>query len=217
MKEALSVCLHSLNNIQHYLRMMLTDVSYDPHVSTSNHIQKLEILCDEALESEQVKALDGEQPDLFPEYTGKIIISCDASIKNNPGGPSSCGVIIRFPGPKKPFELGRVLPTANTNNQAEYDAIYEGLNYFRTFGAGQNARSIEVRTDCMLAVNQLCGEWAVNDAKLKHQRDSILELVTELEEHLHLPVEITWYPRNSTEDLKKANYIAQDVLGVKNH
>ena len=217
MVKALDICLHSLNSIQHYLSMMISDTSYDPHVSTLSHIKKLTDLCNQALNCDEILKLEGKQPDLFPEYTGTIIISCDASVKNNPGGPCSSGVVIRFPSPLEPRNLARTLPTATTNNQAEYDAIYEGLNYFRTFGAG-TVQSIEVRTDSKLAVNQLNGTWTVKDEKLKHRYDSIQKLIDELKEQLQISdINIVWYPRNSTKDLKKANNLAQDVLGIKNH
>lgn len=217
MKDALNACLNSLNNIQHYLGMMISDTSYDLHMSTFNHLIKLTDLCDEALNSDEVQKLEGKQPDLFPERTGTIIISCDASVKNNPGGPCSSGVVIRFPSAGiDPHELCRILPTAVTNNQAEYDAVYEGLNYFLTFGI-LGAQGIEVRSDSKLVVNQLNDAWAVKDEKLKHRHESVQELVQKLNEQLKIPISIVWYPRNSTEDLKKANNIAQSILGVKNH
>src|SRR5688500_10951110 len=54
-----------------------------------------------------------------------IICSCDASIKVNPGGPASVGVVFQIPGQKN-MELAQGSP-AKSNNQAEYDAIYFAL------------------------------------------------------------------------------------------
>ena len=219
--EAFLICIQSLNQIKYYLDMMLADVSYDPHVSTLNHIEKLADLCKQALESNDVKELLSTtiipEPSLFPSHVGKTVVSCDASIKNNPGGPSSCGVIFRFPDLSvEPHKVARVLPTAVTNNQAEYDSVYEALNYFKTFGS-HSSSSIEIRTDSKLVCNQLNKVWEVNDSKLQHRHESITELWTELKQYLKIPITIVWYPRNSTDDLKQANYIAQDILGVSRH
>jgi ribonuclease HI len=197
---------------------MLSDISYDPHVSTLNHVNKLLDICDNALSSEEVKELDDWQVELHPDLAGKIVISCDASIKENPGGPASSGVVIRFVSAgMRPYKMARILPTAVTNNQAEYDAVYEGLSYFRTFGPGPTCKAIEIRTDSKLVVNQLNGVWEVKDENLKHRHESVSETLTNLRERLEIPIEIVWYPRNSTDDLKQANYLAQDILGVKNH
>ena len=215
---AVDTCLQALNSIKHYLDMMVADVTYDPHVSTLSHISKLLDFCDQALDSEEVQELEVEQTSLFPDYCGKVIASCDASIKNNPGGPSSSGIVIRFTDPgKQPWSMSRILPTAITNNQAEYDSIYEALNYFTTYGKGSITKSIEIRTDSKVACNQINGLWEVKDKELKRRCESVKELLAVLREGLQIPIEVVWYPRNSTEDLKQANYIAQDVLGVKNH
>jgi ribonuclease HI len=195
---------------------MLADTNYDPHVSTLNHINKLLDLCSQVLDNDLITEVEEWQIEQFPEYSGKAVVSCDASIKENPGGPASCGVIFRFPG-RGSHPLSRVLPTAVTNNQAEYDSVYEALSYFKTFGPGPRTKSIEVRTDSKLVVNQLNGKWEVNDEKLKHRHKSVTEVLTELRKFLDIPIQIVWYPRNSTDDLKQANNIAQDILGVKNH
>lgn len=206
-------CLQALGEIRHYLKMMFVDSSFDPHTSTLNHLKKLEALCDEALAAaEELGAL----PELHPDLAHKIVVSCDASIKENPGGPASCGVIFRFPGGQAQ-PLARILPTATTNNQAEYDAVYEALNYFRTFGPGPSRESIEIRTDSKLVVNQIAGTWEVNEEKLKHRHKSVVETLAEVEKRLGIPIKIVWYPRNSTGDLKQANYLAQDALGVARH
>jgi ribonuclease HI len=197
--------------------MILADTTYDPHISTLNHINKLSDLCDMALESDAVREL-GEQEELYPDLIGKTVASCDASIKENPGGIAASGIVIRFADSSSaPWVASRILPTAVTNNQAEYDAVYEALNYFRSFGPGYRTKSIEIRTDSKLVVNQLSGTWKVNEENLKHRHESVTEVLAEVREGLGIPITVVWYPRNSTDDLKQANYIAQDALGVKNH
>lgn len=140
----------------------------------------------------------------------KIIISCDASIKVNPGGPSSVGVVISIPGSKN-LELAQGTP-ATSNNQAEYDAIYYGITSLIDL---HNVPQfpIEIRSDSQLAIKQLNGDMKCNDESLQKRRDIILELVKSL------PTEIkfVWRPRNSTPELKLANYLCQDYLGVARH
>lgn len=142
---------------------------------------------------------------------GRVIISCDASIKKNPGGPSSIGVVIQHPGQVKPLKISQ-MSKATTNNQAEYDAVYFGL--MAQMNLSNNPGTIiEVRSDSLLVIDQLKGTKACNDQKLDHKRKAILELI----KSIPVPVELVWRPRNSTPELKEANYLAQDLLEVPRH
>jgi ribonuclease HI len=151
-----------------------------------------------------------EAPIEEEEQEQKIIISCDASTKTNPGGPAAVGVFIRFPdGKTTSFSKGT---PANTNNEAEYDAIYEALLSFANL-LNRPKHSIVVRSDSQLVVKQLRGDYKINNEILQRKNDSIHELARALP----VPVEIEWHPRNSTPDLTEANFLAQDALGVKRH
>lgn len=141
---------------------------------------------------------------------GHTVISCDASIKENPGGPSSIGFVIRKPG-DKPIGMSKSSP-ATTNNQAEYDAIYEGLSTFFNLNNHPTCK-VEVRSDSQLIVNQLNGEIQCQDKSLVKRRDAIKAFI----DALPVKVEFRWKPRNSTADLREANYLAQDLLGVPRH
>lgn len=139
-----------------------------------------------------------------------VIISCDASIKENPGGPSSVGFVIRQPD-EKPMIIGKMSP-AKSNNQAEYDAIYEALTTY--FNLKNNPGcTVEVRSDSKLVVDQLNGDMKCHDKDLARRRDLIREYV----KALPVPINFVWMPRNSTPDLTAANYKAQDLLGVPRH
>lgn len=145
------------------------------------------------------------------EVRNQILISCDASIKKNPGGPSSVGVVIRIPDRKESMEIARVTKSI-TNNQAEYDAIYTGLvSLLNLFNRPKYP--ITIYSDSQLIINQLRGKSSCKDTKLANKRDMILEVSKQIESG----VTFEWRPRNSTEDLKQANYLAQDILGVKRH
>lgn len=146
-----------------------------------------------------------------------IIMSCDASIKKNPGGPASVGVVIELPKSVEPdadmrrLEIAQRAPSTSSN-QAEYDAIYFGLTSLMNLRNNPGCE-IEVRSDSQLAVRQLNGEVKCNDEELKRRRDVIREYV----QSLPVPVKFVWRPRNSTPELELANYLAQDLLSVPRH
>lgn len=139
----------------------------------------------------------------------KIIISCDASIKVNPGGPASVGCVIEIG--NKPLQLAQG-SNATSNNQAEYDAIYFALTTLMNLN-NNPGKPLEIRSDSQLIIRQLNGDIKCSDEKLQRRRDLILEYVKQLP----IPVKFVWRPRNSTPELKLANHLAQDFLGVPRH
>lgn len=141
----------------------------------------------------------------------EIIISCDASITVNPGGVAAVGIVIRFPDVSEPIKIGRIVPST-TNNEAEYDAIYESL-VFLSNTLNKPRFPICIFSDSQLVVKQLKGEYKINLDALQRKHDSIHELAAALP----VAVQIKWKPRNSTADLTEANFLAQDVIGVKRH
>jgi ribonuclease HI len=146
------------------------------------------------------------------ELERHIVISCDASIKTNPGGPAAVGVVIRFPDANaQPVKFNRHTP-ALTNNEAEYDAIYEGLMFLANT-VNRPRYPVVVHSDSQLVVKQLMKKYTINNAALQRKFDSIHALAKELP----VPISIEWHARNSTPDLTEANFLAQDAIGVKRH
>jgi ribonuclease HI len=214
--------------------MMLTDSSYDPHYSTIQHLNKILDLVNEGLQQEEMNKLDMDAieagikgrvrkkeplPDEAVEQPEtKVIISCDASITENPDGQASTGVVVRFPR-EKPLILPKTCPASTTtNNQAEYDAIYEAFQHILGNLAAYLAKDlpVEIRSDSQLVVKQLNGEWGCNDETLEKKCTTISEIWNKLLD-AKLNITVKWYPRNSTQDMKLANNAAQDQIGVKNH
>ncbi len=141
-----------------------------------------------------------------------ITISCDASIKSNPGGPAAIGFVVNIPG-KDPVKVGKSTPSL-TNNEAEYDAVYEGL----LFVANTLFRPkwpILIHSDSQLVVKQLNGQYKISDDKPQLKKKC--QLIHELVSTMGAAAVIEWKPRNSTPELEEANFLAQDVLGVKRH
>lgn len=140
-----------------------------------------------------------------------VIISCDASITENPGGEVAVGVVIEYKN-NEPLHFSRRIRKSKTNNEGEYDAIYFGLTQFAALHNNPGCE-IEVRSDSKLVVDQINGTINCNKPELLKKRDNIRELI----ETLPVPVSFQWRPRNSTPALEQANYLAQDMLGIKRH
>jgi len=165
----------------------------------------------------RLRLLFSAKPEAIPGST--CIVSVDASIKKNPGGPASVGVVLDMPGTANPHQsIGRCVP-ANTNNEAEYDAVYEALGQLSSLiMACLRFEKIEIHSDSQLVVKQLSGEYKSSIPRLTKRRDLILEKLEEMREIPGFPtIEIKWYPRNSTLGLKLANDTAQDMIDVPNH
>lgn len=161
-------------------------------------------------------ALGGKPKIMAPEVC--LIISCDASIKKNPGGPASVGICIIEEG-RQPTVTSRLV-NATTNNQAEYDAVYEALGQLlRVQSLTTNKAAVQIHSDSQLVVRQILGKWECKDSELARRRDAIIDKMKEIQEDYPNipPVYIKWLPRNSTEGLKLANNAAQDELNVSNH
>ncbi len=171
------------------------------------------------LENIQKVALGLDQEDDGPQkvnslYGNCITISCDASILKNPGGPSAVGFVIDFAKRDQANLSTARFCKASTNNQAEYDAIFFSLSALIDLCGGANITvPINVISDSLLIIDQLNGQKKCNDERLRHKRDLILELTGSLS----TSVIFSWKPRNSTPELKQANDMAQNLLGVKNH
>ena len=147
----------------------------------------------------------------------KIVISCDASITQNPGGAASYGCVIRFPG-ESPLSYSGNTPAA-TNNEAELDAIYQGVRGYAGLHlhSATGIKTIDIRSDSRICIDLLSGKKKTEIPRLKHKVECILEQVKAVTTITGKNIKFTWRRRNSTADLEKANNAAQDVLGVKNH
>lgn len=164
---------------------------------------------------QSIAAGHDERPPLISEPTIEplqhIVISCDASITENPGGRVAVGVVIQFKG-EAPIEVFRLMPKSKTCNEGEYDAVYVGLTQVMSLKNNPGCE-IEVRSDSKLVVDQINDKMKCNKPELARRRDAIRELI----QSLPVPVSLQWKPRNSTPALERANFLAQDALGVRRH
>lgn len=203
--------------IDNYIRNLLADDKFDPHMSTWKHLGHLLEVCDEVLQEggrPSLEQVDEHSPEPVKVSNDGLVISCDASSKTNPGGPCSVGVVIELRGVKI-HSFARTTP-ALTVNQAEYDAVYESLLYLGTLLNDflRDLTSIKIYSDSQLIVNQLNGIYKVSDESLKKRHESVSQCRVQYELNSNKSIEIIWAPRCSTPGLKLANALAQKEIGV---
>lgn len=98
-----------------------------------------------------------------PATLSSAIIYSDGGSRGNPG-PSSSGFVILNDAGEVVAEGGAYLGVT-TNNVAEYQAVYLGLERAQEMGV----RTVDFRMDSLLVVNQMNGLW-----KIKHPDLSII-------------------------------------------
>lgn len=102
----------------------------------------------------------------LPADPGHLIVACDGAARGNPG-PAGIGVQITTEAGAVVAEIARGIGEA-TNNVAEYTAAIEGLSRAQELGA----RTVSLRSDSLLLVNQLTGRYRVKTPHLQplHRR-----------------------------------------------
>ena len=98
---------------------------------------------------------------LWPEPPAELVINCDGGSRGNPG-PAAYGCSIQTPDGQEIEGIGETIGVA-TNNVAEYTAVIVGLKRCAALGA----RSVHVRSDSQLLIEQLSGRYKVKNATLK--------------------------------------------------
>lgn len=91
----------------------------------------------------------------------KILLYTDGGSRNNPG-PAATGFVLKDESGKILKKGGTFLGLA-TNNEAEYQALIEGLTEAKKF----NPQSLTCFLDSSLVVNQLNGVFKIKEARLR--------------------------------------------------
>ncbi len=92
--------------------------------------------------------------------TKKIILRADGGARGNPG-PAAIGVVLEDETGKIIREFGKYIGET-TNNQAEYQALFFGLEEAKKLGADE----VKCYLDSELVVKQLNREYKIKDADL---------------------------------------------------
>jgi ribonuclease HI len=105
----------------------------------------------------------------------KVFINVDGAARGNPG-PAAIGAVIRD---RTGHVVARVSQYIDitTNNQAEYQAIIIAIE--KAIDAG--ARSISLKSDSELVVNQINGRYKVKNTTLRPLYQKVVQLAGSLE------------------------------------
>lgn len=140
----------------------------------------------------------------------KVEIYIDGSCRDNGSKDSIAGIgVVAYklkPEGKTPLlTMSFKLAPGLTNNEAEYQALYHAVNFFKYSGY-----SLVIYSDSRLVVNQVNGSWKIKEEKFQDYVDIIRKLI---QEYYHSNVQLSWIPR---EQNKEANDLAQSITEVKN-
>jgi ribonuclease HI len=121
----------------------------------------------------------------LPPDPGHLIVSCDGASRGNPG-PAGIGAQVTDERGTVLGEIARGLGET-TNNVAEYTAVIEGLSLAAELGA----RTVTLRSDSQLLINQLTGRYRVKSEHLQplHRRARSLSAGFEHVSFEHVPRE----------------------------
>jgi ribonuclease HI len=93
------------------------------------------------------------------------VLFTDGGSRDNPG-IAGCGAVLLIKG-RAVSSAFRFLGTKVTNNVAEYSGLIMGLSLALAYGV----KELEVRTDSLLVVKQMTGEWQVRENTLRDMNE----------------------------------------------
>lgn len=93
-----------------------------------------------------------------------VVVYFDGGSRGNPG-PAAIGAVVFDPSSTPPERVAAVSERIGetTNNVAEYRALIAGLEA----AAAASARSVQVRGDSKLVIEQVAGRWKVKQEHLR--------------------------------------------------
>ena len=102
----------------------------------------------------------------LPADPGHLIVACDGASRGTPG-PAGIGAQVTDERGTILGEVARGIGET-TNNVAEYTAVIQGLSLAQELGA----RTVTLRSDSLLLINQLTGRYRVKSEHLQplHRR-----------------------------------------------
>jgi ribonuclease HI len=116
-----------------------------------------------------------------------IVIYTDGGARGNPG-PAGAGFQILDDG-KLVFEGREFLGEKQTNNWAEYEAVAIALAEAKRLGLTD--RTLEIRMDSKLVVEQVSGNWKIKEPTLRPQVAKVRALLADFAgfRFVHIPRE----------------------------
>lgn len=117
----------------------------------------------------------------------KLVIETDASVKGGNPGTGSYGMVALSEWGTVIYEDCGLIPTRVTSNEAEYQALIEGLKFARDLGY---VRHVECRSDSSIVINQMCGKYSCRVERLRLLSDQVADLAANFDQ-----VDYIWIPR----------------------
>lgn len=159
-------------------RTIKLSAEYDKYVwKKESEIQREELTqsSQQLLGLQEVAFSTGHEPELIDGYeakktTNKAVIYSDGGSRGNPG-PSAAGFVVLDEDNQVISEGGAFLGIT-TNNVAEYQAVYLGLERAQEMGIDE----IDFRLDSQLVANQMNGIYKIKNADLIPINNRIREL-----------------------------------------
>lgn len=93
-----------------------------------------------------------------------LVLNFDGASKNNPGDAGAGWVLLDASNGSSLAFGWKYLGNHNTNNEAEYTGLLEGLTYVSAFI--NDAERIDIKGDSNLVVQQVLGNWKCRSANL---------------------------------------------------
>lgn len=131
----------------------------------------------------------------------KLFLYTDGGSRSNPG-PAAAGFLVKTENGEVLKEGGRFLGVA-TNNEAEYQALIEGLTAAKEF----SPQHLDCFLDSSLVVNQLNGKFKIKEARLRELVFEVKKLEPEFASICY-----QYIPREENEE---ADAIVNQILDEK--
>jgi ribonuclease HI len=105
----------------------------------------------------------------------EVVVYFDGGARGNPG-PAAIGAVVLDPSSSPPARLAAVSERIGetTNNVAEYRALIAGL----LAAVATSARTVKVRGDSKLVIEQVAGRWKVKQPHLRPLCDEARALLS---------------------------------------
>lgn len=161
----------------HYNKYVWYSIGKLDH-SAMTEVSKLVLGAMSPILSEPIKASESDSSDKY-----EAIVYTDGGSRGNPG-PSAAGYVVIKKG--EIIDQGGEFIGITTNNQAEYHGVIIGLESAKRLGL----KSVEMRIDSMLVVNQLKGIYKIKNRELWPVNERVRELVEGFES-----VKFSYVPR----------------------
>ena len=134
-----------------------------------------------------------------------VIVEADGGSRGNPG-PAGYGAVVRDAASGEVLAERSGFLGVTTNNVAEYNGLIAGLDAAAELGA----RTVQVRMDSKLVVEQMSGRWQVKHASMRPLATRAAELVRRFDS-----VGFTWIPRAQNSAADRLANQAMDAGGSR--